>query len=187
MEQAIPADLQRLEGARAAIRRGEPLVAIVQVKAHLSVTEDSSEAQEVLAIAHYQAGNQSYAFEAFNRATSLDPRRASAHFNYAVCLDGAGQLDEAIEEVQTALFIKPEYSAAKALEQQLRRKLQDRIGHSDENFAVVEKGASPLDQTDGEWAKLKCVSCGCMNFITARSCSRCGSYLPEIEDVIPVE
>jgi tetratricopeptide (TPR) repeat protein len=187
MDQTTAADLHRLERARDAIKRGEPLAAIVQLRAHLSVSDDSAEAEEVLGIAQWQAGNKDRAFEAFNRATSLDPGRASAHFNYAICLDGAGRLDDAIEEVQTALYIKPDYGAAKSLEQRLRRKLQDRIGHSDANFAVVDKGDDPLLQSSGEWARLKCVSCGSMNFITARSCARCGSYLPEVEDVIPVE
>jgi tetratricopeptide (TPR) repeat protein len=187
MEQQITADVHRLELAKAALKRGEPLAAIVQIRAHLSVSGDSGEAQELLGIAHFHAGNHALAVEAFEAATNLDPRRASAHYNYALYLDTAGQLDDSIAELQAALFLRPDYGAALTLQEKLRSKLKDRYGHSDENFAVIESRANPLKQTDSEWAKIKCVSCGSMNFITARSCARCGSYLPEVEEIIPVE
>lgn len=181
------ANSDRLESARAALRTNDPLKAIVCIKAHLAVAADSAEAEELLGIAHARAGNRAKAHEALNRATELDPRRASAHYNRALLLDGDDEIDEAIEEVQTALLIKPDYAAAHALQQRLTTRLQDRAYRSDEQFALVDRDTKPLNRSDSDWIKLPCHNCGAQNFITARTCSRCGVYFAGEREVVPVE
>ena len=58
---------------------------------------------------------------------------------------------------------------------------------SDENFAVVDSDTQRLNDPEAAWSKLICENCGAMNFVTARTCSRCGIYLHGEREVIPVE
>ncbi len=92
-----------------------------------------------------------------------------------------------MEEVEAALLIKPDYAGARDLRQQLSARIKDQNCHVEEGFAVVSPGANPLTQSQGRWAQVKCPSCGAMSFITARTCSRCGSLLPEVDDVVVLE
>ncbi len=178
---------EQLTLARQALRAGEPQKAVAYLKAALGAAPADAEVLELLGIALAQAGNGKSAVEALRRATEADPRRASAHYNYALMLSQNGHIDDAMEEVQAALFIKPDYAGALDLQEKVAARLKDRHCRSDENFAVVGSSVNPLSQTSDTWAKIECVSCGGMNFITARTCSRCGAYLPEEKEVIAAE
>lgn len=178
---------QSLAYAKQALRKGEGLAAIVHLKQATRQDPENAEALELLGIAHEQEGQRHAALEALARATELDPRRATAHYNYGLILSENGMIDEAMEEVQAALMIRPDYAAAMELHKTLARRLKDRFCRSAEDFEVRSSTVDPLAAPSDEWAKLKCESCGGMNFITARTCVRCGSYLPEIAEIIPVE
>ena len=179
----------RLEEARAALRKGEPLAAIAILKRSIADSGSSAEAEELLGIAQTQAGNRKAALEAFRRATELEPSRATAHFNYAVVLaQDRDSLDEAVEENQAALLINPGYAQALALQETLRTKIRERAWRTEEDFKVVDVGdVDPRHRPGGQFAKLECPVCGGMNFATARVCVRCGSLIPEVEEIVPVE
>jgi tetratricopeptide (TPR) repeat protein len=186
--QTLPSSItQNLTYAKNALRRGEGLAAIVHLKQALAVDPENAEAFELLGIAHEHEGDRTAALKALATSTEIDPRSASGHYNYGLVLSEAGKLDEALEEVQAALIIRSDYAAARDLHSALARRLKDRFCRSDEGFAVLSSKVDPLANPSEDWAKLKCESCGGMNFITARTCARCGSYLPEIAEIVPVE
>lgn len=179
----------RIDAAKAALRRGEPLAAVALLRTALAENPANAEVAELLGIAQIQSGNRDAALDAFRQATELEPGRASAHFNFSLVLSqDKDALDEAIEENQAALLINPSYAQALALQDALRKKVQERAWRSDEDFAVVQVGdVDPRHQADGEFVKLECPVCGGMNFSTARVCRRCGSLIPEMEEIVPVE
>ncbi len=188
MIQTLPSTFsQNLSYAKKALRRGEGLAAIVHLNQALALEPDNAEIYELLGIAHEQVGDRAAALKALATSTEIDPRRASGHYNYGLILSEAGKLDEALEEVQAALMIKSDHVAARDLHDTLARRLKDRFCRSDEDFAVLSSTVDPLTNPSEDWAKLKCESCGGMCFITARTCARCGSYLPEIAEIVPVE
>ena len=187
METQSPANPQDLFNTRQALKRGEWLAALVHVKAFLAADPENVEGQELLGIAHAQNGERHSAIAVLSDVVEKNPGRVSAHYNLALLLNEDNKIDEAMEEVHAALYIKPDHAGATHLQETISRRLKDRYCRSDENFAVVENRFDPLTQSKEEWAKIPCVSCGAMNFITARTCSRCGSYLPEDEELTPVE
>jgi tetratricopeptide (TPR) repeat protein len=178
---------QELMNARNALKRGEWLAALVHAKACSAADPDNPEAMEVLGIAQAQNGNRTEALRVLSEVVELCPTRVSAHYNLALVFAEDNKLDEAMEEVQAAMYLRPDHSGAKILWESLSKRLKDRYCRSDEHFAVVESKVDPLTESKEEWAKILCVSCGQMNFITARTCSRCGSYLPEEVELVPVE
>jgi tetratricopeptide (TPR) repeat protein len=179
----------RFDEARAALRKGEPLSAVAILKRCIADSGTSAEAEELLGIAQTQAGNRHAALEAFRRATEMEPSRATAHFNFAVVLaQDKDSLDEAVEENQAALLINPGYTQALALQESLRTRIRERAWRTEEDFQVVDVGdVDPRHRPGGQFAKLECPICGGMNFATARVCVRCGSLIPEVEEIVPVE
>src|SRR5687767_8557928 len=103
----------RINAAKSALVRREPLAAIAHLNQILAEQPGNSEAAELLGVAQSQAGNRPEALEAFRLATQLEPSRATAHYNYAFLLSqDKDTLDEAIEENRAALLIKPDYAQA---------------------------------------------------------------------------
>ena len=139
IQAAPPTVSQNLKYAKSALRKGESLAAIVHLKLALAAEPENAEVLELLGIAHEKEGDRTAALEALAAATETDPRRASAHYNYALVLSEAAMLDEALEEVQAALMIRPTYSAASDLHASIARRLKDRFCRSDEDFAVDRK------------------------------------------------
>ena len=178
-----------IDAARSALRKRQPLAAVAQLRLALTHNPRDTEAAELLGVAHSLAGNRAGALEAFRLATELEPGRATAHYNYALILSqDKNDLDDAVQENQTALLINPGYVQALALQEALRKKIQERAWRTDEDFAVVDAGVvDPRRQTNGAFAKLQCPICGGMNFATSRTCARCGSLIPELDEIIPVE
>ena len=189
MNQSATSNGSRVLEARAALVRGEPLAAIAILKREYTESGASGELAELLGIAHTQAGNRHAALDSFRDATELEPGRATAHFNYAVLLaQDRHTLDEAVEENQAALLIKPDYPQALALQETLRTRIRERAWRTEEGFSVVQVGdVDPRHRSEGAFVKLECPVCGGMNFSTARVCQRCGSLIPEMEEIVPVE
>ena len=174
--------------AKNELKMGKAISAISCLQLALKSESANAEATELLGIAYEQNGNRPRALKALQHATALAPGRASAHYNLALILsEMENRLDDAVEENQTALIIKHDHAGALALEEKLRKRLHDREWRSDENFTVVEPRSDHLNNADADWAKLECHNCGGLNFVTARTCSRCGIYLHGESEVIPVE
>jgi tetratricopeptide (TPR) repeat protein len=176
-----------LDYARSALRRGQAAQAIAALSHLTNSGQVTPEIQELLGVAHTMAGNASAARAAFQQALTLDRSRASAHYNYALFLMAQNELDEAAEENDAALYLSPQHAGALNLRKQLSQKLFDRRYVSEEGFAAVGNGGDRIKSPSEQWAKLECPMCGGKNFITARTCSRCGGLLPEIDEIIPIE
>jgi len=179
----------RIHTARAALRSRQPLVAIAQLNGLLAQHPDNVDAAELLGVAHSQAGNRQKALDALQRATEIDPGRATAHYNYALILaEDKNTLDDAVMEVQAALLINRDYPQALALQEKLTQRIRERAWRSDEEFAVVDAGnLDPRKNPQRAFAKLQCPYCNGMNFSTARVCVKCGNLIPEMEEIVPVE
>lgn len=186
----IEADaLTPIQSARAALQRRQPFTAIPYLMSYLSENPSAADAHELLAIAHTMSGNRQAARQSFRQATRLAPGRASAHFNYAVFLaDGSpDELDEAVEETATTLFITPGHAGALDLRKRLEEKLRFRDYTADEGFALVGRGGLAEGQQAGIWKSLVCPICGGMNYVSAKVCKKCNSLIPEMDEIIPVE
>src|SRR3989442_15105683 len=88
--------------ARMALQKRQPLVAIVHLRGHLTQHPGDGEALELLGISYWQAGNHRSALQSLRESVEMDPRRPSAHYNYALLLSEQSRLDEARDEVQAA-------------------------------------------------------------------------------------
>ncbi len=187
MEVQLCPNPQDLHNARLALKRGKWPAALVHIKTYIAADPGNVEAQELLGIAHAQNGDRTAAMTVFSDIVERHPGRVSAHYNLALLLNEDSKLDEAMEEVQAALYIKPDHTGARTLWDTLSKRLKDRHCRSDENFAVVDNRVNPLTNSPSQWAKIECASCAAMNFITARTCSRCGSYLREVDELETME
>lgn len=134
-------------------------------------------AMDLLAQIHWKLGNVAAARSAFERTTLAAPGCADAHFHFAKFLNTFNDVDEAMNENQTALLIQPKHAGALELHEVLRLRLRDRHCHSEESFALVGAGADPLHRTQGDFVNSRCDNCGNMNFMTARTCTRCGHFM----------
>ena len=172
--------------ARQAIQNGQGPYAVQFLTPLYSEYSSRPEYHELLAMAHAVAGNNASAMSSFRSATRLDPSKASIHYNFAVYLDKIGELDEASEENQTVLLIDPTHEGAQRLQLRMRTRLQERDYVSEQGFEAVGKGADPREQA-GRWSTLVCPTCGHKNFMTARVCKKCQQFIPEMDEIIPVE
>ena len=64
----------------------------------------------ILGSAHAQAGNLAEARRAFERALEVEPENIGAHLNLATFLSAQGDVDGAIEVLQRALVLQPDYA-----------------------------------------------------------------------------
>lgn len=176
-----------LDRARAALDAGDALTAIVELTSIVKSDPANAEAWEWLGVAQHRAGNLESARGALERAIVLVPQRARAHLHLARILRQLRELDTAVQEVQAALLLDPLDPDAQRLQQELAQDIRSVRDHTSDGFAVVKPAPNPLQQPPGAWARIPCPVCGFRNFITARTCARCGSLLPEGEDVRPVE
>src|SRR5262249_35636687 len=115
LETQSPTTPQALVFARNALIRGEWLAAIVHAKSYLTSNQTDAKARELLAIAHAQNGERSLALDILGEVVESHPGRVSAHYNRGLLLNEDGKLDEAMEEIHAALYIKPDHSGARAL------------------------------------------------------------------------
>jgi tetratricopeptide (TPR) repeat protein len=176
-----------LKKARAKLEARDPAGAIAELKPAISNGSRSGELMELVGVAHGMAGNASAARAAFEEATRLDPGRVSAHYNYAVILSRDGELEMAVEEANTALYIDPKHAGAAQLKQQVTQQIQDRKRLGEEVFRTVGREASMDARTSGAVSQLKCLVCGKTNLFTARVCRHCGTFIKEMPDIVPVE
>ncbi|MEP6754080.1 MAG: tetratricopeptide repeat protein [Chthonomonadales bacterium] len=175
-----------LTRARDAMRSGQAVTAIAILKQIEPEMAARSDFYELMGMAQTVAGNNTAARDAFRKATRIEPGKFSVHYNYAVFLLKIGDEDEATEENQTALMIEPGNANAVALQAKIRTRIQDRDYVSEEGFEAVGAGKNPMNAS-GRWTNLQCPTCGHKNFMTARVCKNCQSYIPEMDEIIPVE
>src|SRR5262245_14859782 len=116
----------RLSAARAALRTGEAANAIAALLYARTEEPQSAEVLELLGMAHWMAGNIQAARQELDEATHLDPRRASAHYNFALVLAELNMLDEAVQENHAALFISPGHEGALKLHANLTQRIKFR-------------------------------------------------------------
>jgi tetratricopeptide (TPR) repeat protein len=64
----------------------------------------------ILGSAHAQAGNLAEARRAFERALEVEPENIGAHLNLATILSSQGDVDGAIEVLDRALVLQPDYA-----------------------------------------------------------------------------
>jgi tetratricopeptide (TPR) repeat protein len=177
----------QLHAVRAALQQGQSGQAVNLLKELVNAGTATAEAYELLGMALAMTGNSAAARKAFIESTHKDPSRISAHYNYAVFLAATGDLDEAAEENRTVLFLSPQHPGALALQKKLLQRLRERDFTSEEGFAVVGSGIDPSKNPSGILGKMKCPICGGANIVTARVCQRCGSLIPEMEELVQVE
>lgn len=175
-----------IRSALEALRHGR-IRAVLSLHAATPDSLDSAQAMELVGISHARLRHADEARAAFERAIRLDPKRVSAHYNFALFLAGQGALDDAVEENGVALFLQPDHAEAEALQHALAVRVRERTDHGTEGFAVVSADAGGVSSPSPAFARLVCAMCGAPNFVTARTCKRCGSLLPETDPIIPVE
>lgn len=176
-----------LRTVRDALKKKQPGQAVPILKSLLARLPDHAEAWELLGVTHAMAGHAPAARRAFEEATRHNPHRASAHFNFALFLAGIEALDEAVQENNVALYLAPTHPGALALQKTLAERIHFRAYTAEEGFTAVGKGNGPSRDPGAAWNRLACPTCGAQNFVTARTCARCGDYLPEVEEIVPVE
>lgn len=177
----------RLEQVRAELRNGQYFRARQALEAMNRAGQVTSAMLELLGIARAKTGDLDAACEALEAATRLAPGDASPHFNYAMLLAQMGQLDDAASEVNVALYLAPDHPGAHALRTNVVMRLRNRAHRAPDQFHTVEARPDPVSRPSTEWARLKCQSCGALNFVTAKVCSRCGTLLSQEEPVVPLE
>lgn len=187
MDGSAGAKSSALDRARAAMAAGDALAAVAQLSGLVADNPGDAEAWEWLGVAQQHAGNLEQAKEALERATSLAPQRPEGHLRLARVLRSSQELEYAVQEVQAALLLDPANAEAQELQKELAQDIRSIRDHAGDGFAAVKRSEDPLRNPPGAWARLECPVCGFRNFITARTCARCGSFLPESEDVRPVE
>ena len=175
--------------ARNAIKSQQTFSAISQLSALLSQEPDHAEAYELLGIAYSLADNTAQACQAFERSTQLAPSRVSAHYNYALVLLQANELDQAEEENRVARYLDKSHVGAIRLEETIGKRIRERdvLHTAGDDFALIGSGPDIMRNPSEPWAQLICEWCGAKNFVTARTCRRCGSLIPEVKEIVPVE
>lgn len=181
-------DNRSVSQAKTLLRNGQVFRAL-QTLEYLAVSGPAqAEVLELLGVARAKTGDLDGACDALERATSCEPGAASPHFNYAVLLAQMGRLDDASAEIDVTLYLEPNHTGALALQQNVAVRLRDRRNRTHHSFAVVaQHRPDPVASPATEWARLKCQSCAAMNFVTARTCRRCGALLSQDEPVVPLE
>ncbi len=76
-------------------------------------TAGAGQSELQLSYQHYEAGRYQEAITAAKAALAKDPKSADAYNNMAVAYMGLRQIDNAIEVVQNAIRLKPDYQLAK--------------------------------------------------------------------------
>jgi Flp pilus assembly protein TadD len=186
LETSIPSSQSMLSVAKAEIKGGLARQAVADLRQYLARAPDDPEAHELLGIALEKCHLLSEALDELHKATTLAPNRASAHFNLALLLLKMGELDEAVAEQQTALYLEPGYQAAQRLSEVLMQRVRDRAYRASDGECSVG-GAPDRLAANPVWANLPCPMCGAMNFMTSRTCGRCGNLIPEMPDVRAME
>ena len=176
---------ESLKQARARLRAQDARGAVAVLKAAYAQGERSGEILELLGVAHGMAGNTSAARAAFEEATRLEPSRATAHYNYAIVLARDGELEQAFEEANTAVFLDSRHQGAAQLQAQLAQQIRDKRYIGEQAFQTVTSG--PQTDPTGPLAGLTCPVCGKKNLFSARVCKHCGTFIKEMPDVVPVE
>ncbi len=178
--------VRRIQGAKSALQSRQGSYALELLKPLSVDGSGTAEVLELAAMAHAMIGNQSLASKFFRQATILEPGRVTSHYNFAVFLTAIKEYHEASEENQAVLYLQPTHAGALVLQTKLQTLIRERDIVSEEGFETVGRGVDP-SKVSGRWSNLPCPKCGGSNFMTARMCKKCGSYIPEMPEIIPVE
>lgn len=179
-------DGSALAEAKSALKAGMTGQAVSCLRQHLAVSPEDAVAHELLGVALGCSKKWEEARAELRRATELAPRHASAHYNLALVMLETGNLDEAVAEQQTVLLLDPANEPARKLAVVLGQRIRDRAHRTGEGANSVGTAPSSVPMSLA-WANLPCPNCGAMNFMTARTCARCGRLIPEMPDIRPME
>ena len=143
----------------------------------------SGEALNILGIAWSLLEEYAKARDVFERAIGKRPKAVDFHYNYAMLLRRMGLFEEAMEEINTVLYLNPQHPPSLKLQKLLQMHLQDKSMHTVTEFKPIKRDAEP----SSAWYGLVCQFCGANNANNARVCTNCGSVLNDAPPIIPVE
>ncbi len=178
--------MRRILSAKSALQSRQGAYALELLKPLSVDGSGTAEVMELAAMAHAMIGNQAAATKFFRQATVIEPDRVSAHYNFAIFLTAVKEFHEASEENQTVLYLKPEHTGALDLQKRLEVLVRERDLVSEEGFQPVGREVDPSKVT-ARWSNLLCPKCGGKNTMTSRVCSKCGSFITEMPEIIPLE
>jgi tetratricopeptide (TPR) repeat protein len=143
----------------------------------------SGEALNILGIAWSLLEEYAKARDAFERAIGKRSKAVDFHYNYAMLLRRMGLFEEAMDEINTVLYLNPQHAPSLKLQRLLQMHLQDKSMHTVTEFKPVKRDMDP----SSAWYGIVCQFCGANNAINARVCTNCGSVLDDAPPIIPVE
>lgn len=174
--------------ARAEIQGGRSQSAVDRLRRLVQQSPEDGPSHMLLGVALMQSGNLPAAREAFSRSTDLQPSSATAHYNFAVFLAHTGELEDAIVEADTALYLAPRHEGAQKLRATLAGRIRDKHNRASLDGRMPGLAKPTVAQGDLKpWERLPCQSCGALNHITSRTCCRCSVLLSQDKPVIPME
>lgn len=101
-----------LEDANKLHQKGNFAEAERQYKRILVENGGNAEALHLLGVLYIQTGKEEDAIDLINRAIQLNQNIAVYHSNLAIALQNLGRFDEAAQQFQTAVYIKPDHFEA---------------------------------------------------------------------------
>ena len=109
--------------SRCHLVEGEPEVARTLATRALATPRDNPVVLDSLAVMMTRLDEQALALELFDQAITLDPARASLHYNRALAARQFGLLDAAGQDLESCLALDPEHAKAHWLLATLRTQL----------------------------------------------------------------
>ncbi len=128
----------QVEKASVALRYGLPDEAIRYARLAVEMDPKSSEAWNVMGLAHYQKREYPEAVAAFGKAVEAEPGFADAAYNLARAYQEMGEIDKAVEAYRRYEALKPDFRSAYGLAESLYRK-NDLAGALDYAAKAVER------------------------------------------------
>lgn len=174
--------------ARADIMGGRAHSAVDRLQRLVRQSPEDGPSHMLLGVALMQAGDLVGARDAFCRSTDLQPSSATAHYNYAVFLAHTGELEDAIVEADTALYLSPRHEGAQKLRGSLAGRIRDKHNRASLDGRLPGHAAPVAQPRElSPWERLPCQSCGALNHVTSRTCVRCSALLSQDKPITPME
>ncbi len=141
----------------AALTEGRPAAALPLLEA---AADGSSDVRvwTALGACRWQLQDKARGLAAFARAVELAPGDATAHYNFAVALNGEGRKAKALEEARLALRSRPDHQGGRALLHRLRAELQTDRPRPLTGAVLLNPDALFLSDTETTTVLLKAVS-----------------------------
>lgn len=150
---------------------------------HVGRRELTGEAWNILGIAWSMLEEYAKAKDAFEHAIRRKPKAVDIHYNYAMLLRRMELFEDAMEEINTVLYLNPQHPPSLKLQRLLRMHLQDKSMHTVPEFKTIQRDGEPSPA----WYGLVCQFCGANNANNARVCANCGSVINDAPPIVPVE